>query len=289
MRVISPAAGSEVPAEPVDVDERVGGSYAERLGMRDFGDLTPEEREQVRRLMARMVWRPADTLSRRRSPSPRGDRPDLRRTLRRMVRAEGDLLPLAVSHRRQRKRPLVILADVSGSMERYIELLLYFIHAARGRLGGVEAFVFATRLTRITREVRDRDPAAALRRIADSVPDWSGGTRIGEALRSFNQTWSRRVVRGGPVALVISDGWDRGDPELLRLEMARLARSVHRVVWLSPLAGRAGFAPETRGLRTVMPYVDDFLAGGTLRDLHGLVRVLEAVPRHRAPRRGLAV
>ena len=201
-----------------------------------------------------------------------------------MTGPEGEMMPLAMSAPKPRRRPLLVFADVSGSMERYTEMLLYFIHAARGRLGKVEAFVFSTHLHRITRELAHRDPKVALSRVGDAVHDWSSGTLIGEALADFNQNWSRRVVRGGPVALLISDGWDRGDPELLRHEMAAFSRTVHRVVWLNPLAGRAGFAPETRGMRAAMPYVDDFLPVGTLSDLAAVVRLLETVPRKRSPR-----
>ena len=271
----------DVTADFDDLSEVVGGSYAERLATRDFAALGPHEREEVRRIISRMVWRPADATSRRWAPAPRGNRPHLRRTFRGLVGPEGDLMPLAYAHRRPRKRPLVVLADVSGSMERYTELFLHFIHAAQGRLGRVEAFVFATRLTRISREMRQRDPDAALRRVAGIVADWSGGTRIGAALADFNREWSRRVTRGGAIGLVISDGWDTGDAELLGREMARFARSMHRVVWLNPLAGRAGYAPETRGMRTVLPYVDDFLAAANVLDLKGVVRLLESVPSSR--------
>ncbi len=266
--------------------DTVGGSYAERLGDRDFGDLTPEEQDQVRRLIDRMVWHPAEAMSRRRAPNRRGDRPDLRRTLRGVSGPHGDLMPLSWSRPRRRRRPLVVVADVSGSMERYTEMFLYFVHAAQGRLGRVEAFVFSTRLSRITRELRIRQPEAALHKVAATVPDWSGGTRIGEVLEAFNRDWSRRVTAGGAVGLVISDGWDTGDTGLLDTEMARFARSMHRVVWLNPLAGRTGFAPETRGMRTVLPYVDDFLPAASLADLRSVVSLLESVPARRgsAPR-----
>ena len=185
---------------------------------------------------------------------------------------------IATTERRLRRRPLIFIADVSGSMERYSEMLLYFAHAARGRMGRMEAFVFSTRLTRITRELHRREPSAAIAQVADAVHDWSGGTKIGESLRTFNVEWSRRVTRGGPIALIISDGWDRGEPELLAREMARLARSVHRVVWLNPLAGHTGYSPETRGMQAALPYVDDFLPAARFSDLQTLVELLESVP-----------
>jgi len=275
------AVAEEAGTDRADVVETVGASGLERLARRDFGELTPEEQEIVRRLISRMIWRPAAARSRRWGPAPRGPRPDLRRTFRRLAGPEGDLMPLAYASRRERRRPLVVLADISGSMERYSELFLHFVHAAQGRLGRVEAFVFGTRLTRITREMRYREPRLALARVAASVEDWSGGTRIGETLATFNREWSRRVTRGGAIALVISDGWDTGDPTLLHDEMARLARSVHRVVWLSPYAGLEGFSPETRGLRAVMPFVDDFLAASNILDLADVVRLLESVPATR--------
>ena len=301
MHIIAPTTvnadlGGDDGAEDIELDEQLGASASTRLSHRDFTDLSVDEYAEVQRLIARMVWQPAAARSRRWKPSRSGARPDLRRTLRKMTGPEGEMMPLAMSAPKPRRRPLLVFADVSGSMERYTEMLLYFIHAARGRLGKVEAFVFSTHLHRITRELAHRDPKVALSRVGDAVHDWSSGTLIGEALADFNQNWSRRVVRGGPVALLISDGWDRGDPELLRHEMAAFSRTVHRVVWLNPLAGRAGFAPETRGMRAAMPYVDDFLPVGTLSDLAAVVRLLEGVPKRkghakpspaRAPRVGV--
>jgi uncharacterized protein with von Willebrand factor type A (vWA) domain len=264
-----------------DLEERGGGSYLERLMRKDFSTLTAEERAEVRRIIARMMWQPADALSRRHAAARRGSRPDFRRSLRRMVGPDGELMLLSYTSRTPRPRPLIVLADVSGSMERFSEMLLYFMHAAQGRLGRLEAFVFATRLSRITREIRHRDPTEAVRRVADHVHDWSGGTRIGEALAEFNLAWSRRVARGGPIALVISDGWDTGDPDLLGVEMGRFARSMHRVVWLNPLAGRAGYEPATRGMRAALPHVDHFLPAASVTDLRDVVRLLESVPARR--------
>jgi uncharacterized protein with von Willebrand factor type A (vWA) domain len=282
--VLAPVSAAEAQSEIEEVGEVAGGAYAERLSHRDFGELSRGELEQVRRLIDRMVWRPADAPSRRWVASRTGPRPDLRRTLRHVAGPQGDLVPLARLERRHRRRPLVVIADISGSMERYTELFLYFIHAAQGRLGRVESFVFATRLSRITREMRLRNPAHALDQVGRHVDDWSSGTRIGQAFAEFNRTWSRRVTRGGAIGLIISDGWDTGDPALLDVEMGRLSRSLHRVVWLNPLAGRSGFAPETRGMRTVLPYVDDFVPAGNLGDLRSVVRLLESIPSRRGAR-----
>lgn len=285
-----PASGGEPPdeADAGESREQLGASYHERLGARDFGELTPDEAAEVRRMIAAMSWKPAEALSRRWLPDPGGARPDMRRTLRNAVGPRGELIEMEFRSRKPRRRPLVILADVSGSMEKYVEMLLYFAHSAPSRMGRVETFVFSTRLTRITHELRRRDPAMALRLVAGRVHDWSGGTRIGEALAAYNQEWSRRSARGGPIGMIISDGWDRGAPALLSREMARFSRSVHRTIWLNPLAGRAGYAPETRGLKAALPYVDDFLPAARLVDLAGVIRLLESIPANPQPisRRG---
>jgi hypothetical protein len=264
-----------------EMDAFTGASWAERLAEKDFSELSKAEQAQVRSLLAQMIWRPAPARSRRRRPSPKGDRPDLRRTLRKCIGPEGDMIDLKKSVRRTRPRPILFIADVSGSMERYTEMLLYFAHAARARLGKMETFVFSTRLSRITRQLMRRNPTEALAQVSQSVDDWSGGTRIGECLRTFNFEWSRRVTRGGPVALIISDGWDRGDPEVLSQEMERLRRTVHRLIWVNPLASRKGFSPQTRGMKAALPHVDDFLAGGRLSDLATLVALLDTVPERR--------
>ena len=285
--VLAPEGGSD-EEEVRESSEQLGASYSERLGTRDFGDLTPDEISEVRRMIAAMVWRPAEALSRRWLADSRGRRPDMRRTLRNAVGPRSELIELEFRSRKPRRRPMVIVADVSGSMEKYVEMLLYFAHSAPARMGRVETFVFSTRLTRITHELRRRDPAMALRLVAGSVHDWSGGTRIGEALETYNRHWSRRVARGGPIGMIISDGWDRGDPGLLSREMARFSRSVHRTIWLNPLAGREGYSPETRGLKAALPHVDDFLPAARLTDLAGVVRLLESIPATPKPtaRRG---
>jgi uncharacterized protein len=179
--------------------------------------------------------------------------------------------------RRVRPRALVLLCDVSGSMERYSRMLLHFAHAVTKRHHRVEAFLFSTQLTRITRELRAPRPADALAAVSRSVPDWSGGTRIGGAVKEFHQRWSRRVLNGGPVVLLISDGWDRGDPGELADQIARLQRSCHRLVWLNPLIGTADYAPLTRGLQAALPFVDDFLPARTLTNLADLATHLNAL------------
>ncbi|MGI9586357.1 MAG: vWA domain-containing protein [Acidimicrobiia bacterium] len=275
-RIGALAGGAEDPdAETEEVFEVVGASSAERLMDIDFADLSDDEAAAVASLLASMVWTVASFRSRRWRPSKRGTVRDLRRTFKAMTGPHGDLIPLAYSTRRPRQRPLIVLADISGSMERYSEMLLHFVHGAQSRFHRVEAFVFATRLTRVTRQLERRDPSQALRQVAIAVPDWSGGTRIGEALRTFNRLWSRRVVAGGPVVLIISDGWDTGDPALLAAEMRRLRRSVHRIIWLNPLAGHEGYAPEARGMAAALPYLDELVAGGTARNLEELIDLLQ--------------
>ena len=280
---IKPQNAGEGDAINEETASSTGGASAiERLSQRDFAKLTAAESAEIKALIAKMVWSPALVASRRRRAATDGDRPDLRRTLRGSIGPEADLLRLEYTTRRIRRRPLIFIADVSGSMERYAEMLLYFAHAARGRLGRLEAFVFSTHLTRITRQLSRRDPGAAITEVSEAVTDWSTGTKIGESIGTFNRDWSRRVCRGGPIVLIISDGWERGDPEVLSKEMARLRRSVHRVIWLNPISGRANYVPATRGMKAVLPYVDDFLPAANLSDLTTVITLLESIPVHRS-------
>ena len=266
---------AEATEDQDDVVDVIGGSPGERLMDVDFADLSDDEAATVAALLANMEWSPSAAASRRWQPVSRGQVPDMRRTLRMLTGPRGDLMPLAFTERRPRQRPLIVIADISGSMERYSEMLLHFVHGAQYRFDRVEAFVFATRLTRITRQLRRRNPSDALDQVARKVPDWSGGTRIGEAIGSFNRNWSRRIGGGGPIALIVSDGWDTGDPGLLAFEMRRLGRSAHKMIWLNPLAGHDGFTPEARGMSAALPFVDDLLAGGTARNLVDLVDLLQ--------------
>ncbi len=257
----------------------------EMLRRKDFGELSEDELREVKQLMAKLAWRLGERRSRRWRPG-KARQVDFRRTLRRNMRNEGELLDLARRQLKMRPRPLVVIADISGSMERYTRLLLHFIYALRISLdSGVEAFVFGTRLTRITRRLRSRDVEGTLKEIARSVPDWSGGTRIGQALKTFNYEWTRRVLGHRAVVLLISDGWDRGDIDLLRNEMARLQRSCHRLIWLNPLLGSAEYEPLTRGIQAALPYVDDFLPVHNLASLEELADQLERLDDRRPIRR----
>lgn len=260
-------------------------SAREVLRRKDFGDLSGEELESITRLMAQLVWHLGQRRTRRRRPG-KGQLLDLRRTLRRTLRYGGEVLEWARREPRFKPRPLVIIADISGSMERYTRILLHFIYSlAEGLNQQVEAFVFSTRLTRVTRPLRDRDVDRALREVSNLVPDWSSGTRIGEALKTFNFEWARRVLGRGAVVLLISDGWDRGDADLLRGEMARLQRSCHRLIWLNPLLGSVDYEPLTRGMQTALPYIDDFLPIHNLTSLEELAERLAELGDKRPARR----
>lgn len=186
---------------------------------------------------------------------------------------------------RTEPRPLVLICDISGSMERYSRILLQFAHAISAGLGDVETFVFGTRLTRITRQLRHKDIDDAIDAVSKHVVDWSGGTRIGEAIKEFNFRWGRRVLGRSPVVLLISDGWDRGDPELLAREMDRLQRSCHRLIWLNPLLGTPGYEPLTVGMQAALPFVDDFLPVHNLVSLEQLGAKLASLSAQRPPRR----
>ncbi|HVG70021.1 MAG TPA: VWA domain-containing protein [Vicinamibacterales bacterium] len=287
-RDAGPAIGSSSAVEIIGdavAGEGEGGalrtySAAATLATKDFADFTADELAVARAALDRLVWNPGERRTRRWVRGA-GPRIDLRRALAGSLRTGGDVIRLPRRTRRVRRRPIVLLCDVSGSMERYSRMLLHFSHALGRRHVRVEAFVFSTTLTRITHELRTRRLDAAVAGAARAVPDWSGGTRIGEALRTLHQRWMRRVLHGGPVVLLVSDGWDRGDPDLLRQQVARLQRSCHRLIWLNPLIGTTDYAPLTRGLQAALPYVDDFLPARTLTNLVDLSVHLNKLHGHR--------
>jgi uncharacterized protein with von Willebrand factor type A (vWA) domain len=260
-------------------------SEEEVLRQKDFGELTGEEVDAVKRLMSRIVWQIRERRTRRKRPG-HGRMMDLRRTVRRNLRYGGELLDWARREPKLKPPPLVIIADVSGSMERYTRLLLLFTYGlAKALEQKVEAFVFSTRLTRITRQLRGKDLDRALSEVSQAVADWSGGTRIGEALRTFNFVWGRRVLGRGALVLVISDGWDCGDVNLLGQEVARLQRTSHRMIWLNPLLGSPQYEPLTRGIQSALPYIDDFLPVHNLASLEDLAEHLASVQSGRPQRR----
>jgi uncharacterized protein with von Willebrand factor type A (vWA) domain len=253
-------------------------TWSDRGGVanKDFADCTTGEQARIAAALAALRWTPGHRRTHR-WVAGRGPRIDLRRAVAASRRTGGDVAALPRRRRRLTPRPLVVLCDVSGSMERYSRMLLLFAHAIMRRRPRVEAFLFSTHLTRVTRQMRHRRPDAALAAMSRDVPDWSGGTRIGAALHTFHQRWARQVLNGGPVVLLISDGWDCGDPQQLGREVARLQRSCRRLVWLNPLIGTADYAPLTRGLQAALPYVDDFLPARTLANFADLASQLNAL------------
>ena len=278
-----PAAANDSDAthqEPLTVIE-VTRTYSDRevLRRKDFAQMSAEESEAVKELMSHVRWKIRERRSRRHRPG-KGEMLDLRRTLRRSLRAGGEIFRWAYREPKWKPRPLVILADISGSMERYTRVLLHFIYGMRSALTQpVEAFVFSTRLTRITRPLQIRDLDLALKNVGELVQDWAGGTRIGESLKYFNFEWGRRVLGRGAVVLIISDGWDRGDVELLEREMARLKRNCHRVIWLNPLLGAPDYEPLTRGIQAALPHIDNFLPVHNLASLEDLANRLADLDR----------
>ena len=254
-----------------------GYSAEELLRQKDFEEMTWDETEQVRRLLEQAAWRVAERRTRRMRAGKTG-RIDLRRSARHAIRSSGELMQLFRRKPRLRRRPLVLICDVSGSMERYSRLLMIFAYAI-ARREDLEAFVFSTRLTRITRQLRQRDLDKALEAVSKGVHDFSGGTRIGDALADFNRHWARRVLGHGAVVIIVSDGWDRGDPAQLTAELIHLRRSAHRLVWLNPLIGSEGYQPLTRGMAAALPYCDDFLAAHNVQALDDLGRLLAGLGR----------
>jgi uncharacterized protein with von Willebrand factor type A (vWA) domain len=240
---------------------------------KDFADFTPEEMTQAEALLGRLGWHLGVRRTHRWTPAAHGTI-DFRQVLRRNIKHGGELVELPRRARQQKPRPIIVLADISGSMERYSRMLLHFVCGLSRGTRRVESFLFATRLTRVTREAGDQGPAGAVERLSRAARDWGGGTRIGEALRAFNIGWARRVMRNGPVVIVISDGWDRGDPALLVREIGRVRRSCRRLVWLNPLLGSATYEPLTRGMQAALPYVDDFLPAHNLSSLEQLAAYL---------------
>ncbi len=273
-----PGGDPAVEPDPVDADvpvQPVRYSPAEVLRHRDFATYTPAEHAEARRLMADLRFVGGMRRSRRAWSSRRKrGRPELRRTVRQSLRTGGEPIRRAFTTPSERPRRLVFLCDVSGSMEPYARALVRFLHTVVIARGRVEAFALGTRLTRITRELSSRDPDAALAAATRRVHDWSGGTRLGDGIRSFNEEWGMRGMARGATVVVISDGWERGDAGELGEQMARLHRVAHRVVWVNPLKGTEGYAPLAAGMAAALPFVDEFVEGHSLAALEGLAEVL---------------
>ncbi len=279
-RRLAEAMQGRKPAEPrqepprEEIDAVLTVSDRERLQTMDFEAMSAEEiaaaKTEIRRLALPLDLR----RTRRRSPDPNGPHADLRATIRRSLRQGGEILELARTRRVVRPPPLVLLCDISGSMARYAQILLHFLHAVANDRDRVSVFLFGTRLTNITRQLRHRDPEIAFQLVAHAVPDWSGGTRIGEALASFNRLWARRVLGQGAVVLLVTDGLDRDGAAGLADNMERLHKSTRRLVWLNPLLRWDGFAPKSQGIRAMLPHVDEFRPVHNLASLRELVATL---------------
>ena len=258
------------PDSPVHIQVMRTYSSQELLRKKDFSEMDGEELETVKRFMRTLTFRLGERRTLR-LHAGRGQQLDFRRTLRKSFNTGGEVLEWTRREPKVKPRPLVIIADISGSMERYTRLLLHFIYGlGQAHRQPVEAFVFSTRLTRITRQMKHKDIERALGEVSETVQDWAGGTRMGEALKTFNFTWGRRVLGHGAIVLFISDGWDRGDVHLLSTEMSRLHRSCHRLIWLNPLLGSPNYQPLARGAKAALPHTDDFLPVHNLASLEDL-------------------
>jgi len=253
-------------------------SHSEILRHLDFDRMTPAELRDAERLVDVLEPRLELRRTRRYELHHHGRRLAARVMFRRSLTTGGEVVDWVWRRQRRRPRPIVVICDISGSMERHSRLLLRFIQAlAASSAVRTESFVFGTRLTRVTRLLRDRDRDRALAKVSEAVNDWAGGTRIGESFREFNKHWSRRTLRSSGIVIIVSDGWDRGDPALVASETATLRRSCHRLVWLNPLAGTPGYQPLAAGMRAAFPYIDDFLPAGSVASLERLGEILAGV------------
>lgn len=269
----------------VDVADKSGtASASELLQRKEFAAMAPEELEQVKQLIAHMQWRMSVRQTRRRRPDRGGPQLHMRRIVRDAARHGGVPLRLSRQRRAERQRPLVLIADISGSMEKYARLLLQFGYSLSRSLRRVECFVFGTRLTRISGQLRLRNIDRAIDEAAREVVDWAGGTRIGESLHAFNRRWARRVLGRGAVVLLVSDGWERGDPARLGGAVAALRRRCHRLIWLNPLLGRPTYQPLVGGMRAAVGQIDDFLPIHNMQSLSALAERLAALGARRGGR-----
>ena len=271
------ARGRDQQPSDEEIPFALAPSDEELLRRKRFDALEPHELAQLYRLMSRLLVAPPLRRTRRSRRDQHGTTIDLRRTLRGSLRTGGDPIRLARRRRRIVRRRMVVLCDISGSMEPYARAYLQFLTCAAGSgvgRGGLEAFVFATRLTRLTRALASRNPERAIQRAATAAPDWSSGTRIGEALKAFNDRHGRRGMARGAVVVILSDGWERGDPTLVGREMGRLARLAHRIVWTNPRVSAAGFSPRVGGMAAALPYCDALLSGDSLDALDEVVAAI---------------
>jgi len=266
--------------EEIDAADRTGTySPSEVLRNKEFSQMTPEELETIKRLIQDMRWQISLRRTRRRVSDPRGSVIHLRQAMRSASKYGGVPLDLSWQSRKIKQRPFILIADISGSMEKYARLMLQFFFSVSQSLGDVECFVFGTRLTRITLQLKLKNIDRAVDEATHQVMDWSGGTRIGESLQNFNRRWGRRVLRRGAIVLIISDGWERGDVEDLKREMRYLQHRCYRLIWLNPLLGKVTYQPTVSGMEAALPFVDDFLPIHNLQSLSALSRHLSQLGR----------
>ncbi len=251
-------------------------SRVERLHDKDFGDFDDAELHEAERVMQELRVNPARRRSTRRARARHGDRPDLRRTVRAAMRRAGEPIELATTEPGETTRRLVVLLDISGSMERYARVLIRFAHTAVAGRGDVEVFALGTRLTRITRQLASRDPEVAVAAAAGAVEDWSGGTRLGDSLDAFVRDWGIRGMARGSIVVILSDGWDRGEPATMAEAMERLHRLAHKVIWVNPLKAGPGYEPTAQGMAAALPHIDEFLEGHCLRSVTALAHAIAA-------------
>ncbi len=272
--------------EEIDIADRSGSfSPTEVIRHKEFSEMTAEELETVKRLIQEMRWKVALRRTNRRILDSRGRTLDLRRAMRSAAKYQGLPLDLFWLNKKIKQRPLVFIADISGSMEKYSRLMLQLSFSITHSLRQVECFVFGTRLTRITHQLKLKNIDRAVSEASHQVVDWSGGTRIGECLKTFNHEWSRRVLQRGAVVLIISDGWERGDTATLSQEMRYLQRRCHRLIWLNPLLGKETYQPLVGGMAVALPYIDDFLPVHNFQSLLTLSQHLSKLGPHRTVRR----
>lgn len=269
---LSMLASKARKADPeIEVADKSGTySAAEVLQRKRFAEMSSEELDNVRKLILDLNWQISLRRTHRYAPDPGGDKLHLRRVLRSAAKHQGVIWNLHWQKRKIKQRPIVLIADISGSMERYTRLLLQFFYSVSQSFQNVESFVFGTRLTRLTPQLKLRNIDRAIEQAGGEVVDWSGGTRIGESLKTFNRQWSRRVLHRGAVVILISDGWERGDVSMLRQEVRALKRRSHRLIWLNPLLGNEGYQPRVAGMAASLPFIDDFLPIHNLQSLRAL-------------------
>jgi hypothetical protein len=252
-------------------------SAYEFLRYKDFNHYSAEEFRQAKTIIRKMTWLLENRRSRRRVRAAKQSKfLDFRRSIRKNMKVGGELIDLEWRRNKYKPRPLIVLCDISGSMEKYSQIFLYFLYAMAQETRWVETFVFGTRLTRLTSLLKKKNPDHVIEDLSSLIMDWSGGTRIGESIKEFNYQWSRRVRCQRSIVMIISDGWDRGNYDLLNREVSRLSRTAHRLMWINPLAGSQDYQPLVKGMQTVLPYVDDFYPLANLDNLESIAIGLDS-------------